>query len=171
MCAESSPLQVVTFLNDLYTYFDCTLDKFDAYKASRIKSNVNFRFMACFKVETIGDAYMVVSGLTQGGKPEIGLNSYLEQNCMGQPEKAASEIASFALELTESIKKFRIRHKPTEAIKLRIGVHSGPVCAGVVGRRMPRYCLFGDTVNTASRMESSGLPLRYLLALRKIVQY
>nr|CAI5866283.1 unnamed protein product [Callosobruchus analis] len=72
-------------------------------------------------------------------------------------DRHAGEIASMALHLLSKIKKFEIKHRQGEVLQLRIGIHSGHVVAGVVGLKMPRYCLFGDTVNTASRMETYGL--------------
>ncbi|CAN7999515.1 unnamed protein product, partial [Ixodes pacificus] len=122
ICANSTPIEVVDLLNDLYSYFDAIIINYDV-----------------FKVETIGDAYMVVSGL-----PVRNGNEH------------AREIARMTLSLLTAIAGFRIRHQPGNKLRLRIGVHSGPCAAGVVGLKRPRYCLFGDSVNTASRMESCG---------------
>lgn len=82
--------QVVTLLNDLYLAFDGVVDNFKVYK-----------------VETIGDAYMVVSGL-----PE-------------RHDQHASQIAQMSLALLHKVKNFVIRHRPNEQLKLRIGIHSG----------------------------------------------
>uniref|UniRef100_A0A8C5M4C2 Guanylate cyclase n=1 Tax=Leptobrachium leishanense TaxID=445787 RepID=A0A8C5M4C2_9ANUR len=122
----SDPIEVVDLLNDLYTLFDAIIGSHDVYK-----------------VETIGDAYMVASGL-----PKRNGNRH------------AAEISNMSLDILSSVGSFKMRHMPEVPVKIRIGLHSGPCVAGVVGLTMPRYCLFGDTVNTASRMESTGLPYR-----------
>lgn len=140
ICASSTPIEVVNLLNSLYTLFDAIITKYDVYK-----------------VETIGDAYMIASGLPKrNGKQHI------------------QQIADCALDILASISTFCIPHQPDKKVRIRIGIHTGPVVAGVVGLAMPRYCLFGDTVNTASRMESTGLPMRIHLsahARNALVQY
>eukprot|EP01136_Pigoraptor_vietnamica_P005750 Opistho-1_new@37803 len=126
IAGKSTPMQIVDLLNHLYTTFDSIIDNFDVYK-----------------VETIGDAYMVVSGLP-----------------IRNGNRHAGEIATMALNLLGAVTDFKIPHMPSEQLQLRIGLHTGEAVAGVVGLKMPRYCLFGDTVNMASRMESSGHALR-----------
>ncbi|KAH7730186.1 guanylyl cyclase [Aphelenchoides avenae] len=122
LASRCTPLQVVNLLNDLYTVFDGIIGEHDVYK-----------------VETIGDGYLCVSGL-----PHRNGNEH------------ARQIANMSMAFLRSLDRFTIPHLPGERIRLRIGAHSGPCVAGVVGLAMPRYCLFGDTVNTASRMESGG---------------
>ncbi|XP_004640104.1 retinal guanylyl cyclase 2 [Octodon degus] len=132
--AMSEPIEVVDLLNDLYTLFDAIIGSHDVYK-----------------VETIGDAYMVASGLPKRNG-----------------SRHATEIANMFLDILSSVGTFKMRHMPEVPVRIGMGLHSGPVVAGVVGLTMPRYCLFGDTVNTASRMESTGLPYRIHVSLSTV---
>ncbi|CAH1775514.1 unnamed protein product [Owenia fusiformis] len=130
LAAKSSPLEIVVFLNDLYTMFDEIIGKYDVYK-----------------VETIGDAYMVVSGVP-----------------VRNGDKHITEIADMSLDIMSSVMTFKIAHFPEKSLQARVGINTGPCAAGVVGHTMPRYCLFGDTINTASRMESTGLACKIQLS-------
>jgi adenylate cyclase len=90
------------------------------------------------KIKTIGDSYMVAGGLP----------IYYPNH--------ADAIASMALDMLEEIKKFQQQFNLDTNI--RIGINTGPVVAGVIGKKKFIYDLWGDAVNTASRMESHGIP-------------
>lgn len=89
------------------------------------------------KIKTIGDAYMVVGGLPTRRRDH------------------ADAIANFALEVQSAVEQFNHTHH--KDLSMRIGIHSGPVVAGVIGLKKFIYDLWGDTVNVASRMESHGV--------------
>ncbi|KAI5738418.1 hypothetical protein M8J77_006776 [Diaphorina citri] len=124
ICSRITPMEVVSMLNAMYSIFDTLTERNRVYK-----------------VETIGDAYMVVSGA-----PEREHNH-------------AEKVCDMALDMVDAITD--LKDPSTGAhLQIRVGIHSGAVVAGIVGLKMPRYCLFGDTVNTASRMESTSEPMK-----------
>ena len=117
----ASPDKLIGLLNSFFTEFD---DLTDRYKAEKIK--------------TIGDAYMVVSGVPVSCSDHADL------------------MANLALEMQRVI--LRHNHENGQALQIRVGIHSGPVIAGVIGKKKFAYDLWGDSVNTAARMESHGIP-------------
>jgi class 3 adenylate cyclase len=92
------------------------------------------------KIKTIGDAYMVVGGMNEQGPDHT------------------QRVAAMALELTQAVDQ--IEAAVRLGIEFRIGIHCGPIVAGVIGSKKFIYDVWGDTVNIASRMESLGVPGR-----------
>jgi len=117
---KMSANELVTLLNDLFSRFDKLAAEHGAEK-----------------IKTIGDAYMVATGLS------------------GSVADHAEKIADLALGMQKAFGEFR-RDNNVD-LKLRIGVHSGAVIAGVIGKQKFSYDLWGNTVNVASRMESEGV--------------
>lgn len=99
----------------------------------------------CFNCETIGDAYICIAGGPEGSDPASG----------------ATNIASFALDAVEVVKKMEFGSSEKKMkIKIRLGIASGPVVAGVIGTaNVPKFTLFGETTAKAENMESTSLPL------------
>ena len=123
-CAQ--PMDIVNLLNRLYSVFDEILPRFDVYKMA-----------------TIGDAYIVASGLP-----------------IRNGDRHAGEIAGIAIELLDSIDGMEIGHMPGKFLQMRIGLHTGSCVGAVTGTKMPRYLLFGDTVNIGARIEAAGEAMR-----------
>ena len=117
MSAEMEPEEMVDQLNDVFTYFDELAERY-----------------GCEKIRTIGDNYMVASGLPT------------------PREDHAQALCRMALDMLE--------YSQSGPLSFRLGINSGPAVAGVIGTRKFQYDVWGDTVNTASRMESHGEPGR-----------
>ncbi|GAU88896.1 hypothetical protein RvY_01514 [Ramazzottius varieornatus] len=119
--ASHEPLDIVILLNSCYTIFDTILDP-------AIHPKI-------YKVETIADCYIVVSG------------------CPQVVEDPANAVVELAMDLYAGCEKLFFG---TENFHITVGIHSGEIVAGIIGSRMPRYCLFGDTINTTSRTKTYG---------------
>jgi len=118
MSALMTPVGLVELLNDIFSFFDVLVEKYQLEK-----------------IKTIGDCYMVAAGIPQS-----------------RPDHAHI-LTRMAIEVRDHFTQhqFQGRH-----LAFRIGINSGPVVAGVIGHMKFAYDLWGDAVNTASRMESHG---------------
>ncbi|CAB9499442.1 activated protein kinase catalytic subunit alpha-1 [Seminavis robusta] len=145
---EPESHEIVTVVFSDIVGFTTISQTFEPIQVSKMLDRLYNAFDACatrhnvFKVETIGDAYMGVTNLS------------------GQEfETHVKQVAEYAMEIIAAASKILIDEDAPEkgCVKIRVGFHSGPVVSNVIGSLNPRYGLFGDTVNTASRMESNSV--------------
>ncbi|MEW5305777.1 MAG: hypothetical protein WDW36_008295 [Sanguina aurantia] len=130
---------VMRFLSDLYSELDDLVDRHNVYK-----------------VETAGDCYIVAGGLLSYDDDGF-LAVDLSTSQPLQASKHAANVFAFAKDMLVAARRVIMPHNGQPAC-LRVGIHSGPLVSGVIGTKMPKFALFGDTMNTSSRMESTSQP-------------
>ncbi|KAL6753635.1 hypothetical protein V8C86DRAFT_2722988 [Haematococcus lacustris] len=123
--------EVIIFLNILFSRFDMLVESHGVQK-----------------VDTIGDAYLVASGILV--QDHQGFKSVNEDP---DPEANARRLVAFAFDMMQSA--LAVRMPNGQLVRLRIGIHTGPCVSGLVGMGVPKWSVFGDTVNTAARLEQT----------------
>uniref|UniRef100_A0A7S3VTA0 Guanylate cyclase domain-containing protein n=1 Tax=Dunaliella tertiolecta TaxID=3047 RepID=A0A7S3VTA0_DUNTE len=136
MSRAISSVEVMHFLNTLFSQFDDLVDSME--------------HLGLYKVETIGDCYMCAAGLLTRGED----GAMVMWDGDGSP---VHHLFTLAREMLEVASRMEMPASEGQPVVLRIGMHTGPVTSGIAGRKCPRFCLFGDTVNFAARMESTCL--------------
>ncbi|KAG1670868.1 hypothetical protein FOA52_000370 [Chlamydomonas sp. UWO 241] len=137
MSKDVEPHAVLTIVNDLFTRFD---DLCDVHGVQ--------------KVDTAGDSYIVACGVMTSDAD--GFNTICSDETV-DPVECAHRCMAFATDMLLLCKDMTMPHNG-ESVQIRVGIHTGDCVSGLVGSRLPKFSLFGDTMNTASRMESTGRP-------------
>jgi len=138
MSKEVEPVQVMAFLNTLFSQFDKLVDIHGVHK-----------------VETAGDCYIVSGGIMK--QAADGFNQVLEER--HDPAESAHRVLGFAKAILDVASRVPMPNTQ-QPVCIRIGMHTGDVVSGIIGTKLPKFSLFGDAMNTASRMESTGVPGR-----------
>uniref|UniRef100_H2T490 Adenylate cyclase type 3 n=1 Tax=Takifugu rubripes TaxID=31033 RepID=H2T490_TAKRU len=132
-------IECLRFLNEIISDFDSLLDE--------------PQFRCITKIKTIGSTYMAASGVT----PDVnnGYSCVKEEQSDRERWQHLADLADFALAMKVTL--MNINYQSFNNFMLRIGLNKGGVLAGVIGARKPHYDIWGNTVNVASRMESTGV--------------
>lgn len=141
MAAECTPAQVVSSLEQLYTAFDALVHLLDL-----------------FKVQTIGDAYIVMSHQPHPGRrPSAGGAANCSRGARQHKARADCEaMLQMAFGMVAELRRFRAPHG--KRLQMRIGIHYGTVTAGVIGRTKLRYDIFGSDALLGNALEAEGIP-------------